>query len=207
MPQPPTAAEIDHAARLLTAGRLVAFPTETVYGLGANALDTDAVARIYSVKRRPPSSPLIVHVDSIEMAQSLVTAWPESAGLLARKFWPGPLTLVFHSAPQVLPEVTGGSGKIGIRIPRNLFCIRLSELAGCPLTSTSANISGEAVPETVQDIERSLGAGVDLFIDAGVLPRSLPSTVVDVAEGTPRLVREGVIPFEDLQRIVPTILR
>ena len=102
---PPLSGEIDRAARLLRAGRLVAFPTETVYGLGANALDAEAVARIYAVKRRPATSPLIVHVASIEMAQSLAAHWPENADRLARKFWPGPLTLVLgKAARQISPR-------------------------------------------------------------------------------------------------------
>ena len=103
--------------------------------------------------------------------------------------------------------MTRRSGKIGVRVPSNRLCLRLSELAGCPVTSTSANISGEAVTGSVQEIERVLGPGVDLYIDGGVLPRSLPSTLVDVSGPVPRLVREGVIPYEELKRVVSNILR
>src|SRR6267378_2820826 len=114
---PVDAAEIESAARLLRAGHLVAFPTETVYGLGANALDPEAVARIYAVKGRPPTSPLIVHVSSIDMAQSLVTRWPIIADQLAHRFWPGPLTIVLEKQPTIPPIVTAGLPTVGLRMP------------------------------------------------------------------------------------------
>src|SRR5881394_1559531 len=129
----PKPAEIEAAARLLRAGRLVAFPTETVYGLGANALDPEAVARIYAVKRRPPSSPLIVHVASIEMAKSLVTKWPDTAEQLATRFWPGPLTLVLEKQPTIPSIVTAGLPTVGLRMPAHPIALALIKAAGVPL--------------------------------------------------------------------------
>ena len=132
VPSNPSAAEIDTAARLLREGRLVAFPTETVYGLGANALDADAVARIYAAKRRPPTSPLIVHIASIEMARSLVgktaagaEAWPESADRLTQKFWPGPLTLVLTKSNAIPLSVTAGLSTVGLRMPSHPVALAL----------------------------------------------------------------------------------
>jgi L-threonylcarbamoyladenylate synthase len=122
-------------------------------------------------------------------------------------FWPGPLTLLFRCAAHLPRAVTGESGRIGVRVPSNRLCLRLGEICGCPLISTSANVSGDPVSGGVGEIERALGPGVDLFIDGGVLPPALPSTIVDVSEPVPRLVREGMIRFEDLVRVEPSLLR
>src|SRR5947209_8454122 len=151
---PPTAdsGEIDHAARLLRAGRLVAFPTETVYGLGANALDAEAVARIYAVKRRPATSPLIVHVASIEMAQSLVANWPEIADRLARRFWPGPLTLVLPKQPIIPSIVTAGLSTVGLRMPSDPMALALIKAAGVPLAAPSANRFTPLSPTTADHV-------------------------------------------------------
>jgi L-threonylcarbamoyladenylate synthase len=195
------------AAEVVQAGGVVVYPTDTLYGIGANAWNADAVRRVQAVKKRPDDKPVLLIVHSPAAALGLTDEVTDAAKALMEAFWPGPLTLLFRSAGHVPPEVTRGSGKVGVRVPRNRLCLRLSELGGCPLISTSANVSGGAVPGTVQEIERVLGSGVDLFLDGGVLPPGLPSTVVDVSEPLPRLVREGVIPFGELKRIVPTIFR
>ncbi len=195
------------AAEVIQAGGVVVYPTDTLYGLGANAWNAEAVKRVQAIKKRPDTKPVLVIVHSPEAAFALADGVTEAGRSFMASFWPGPLTLLFRCGVHVPEALTRGSGKIGIRVPSNRLCLRLSELGGCPLTSTSANISGEPVPGSVQEIERALGPGVDLFIDGGVLPRAIPSTVVDVSEPVPRLVREGVISFEDLKRIVPTILR
>ena len=127
------ASDISRAAALIRAGELVAFPTETVYGLGANALDREAVTRIYVAKGRPAESPLIVHVDSIEMARSLVREWPIKADLLARRFWPGPLTLVLPKQPHIPDLVTAGLDTVGIRMPANNIALALIREAGVPI--------------------------------------------------------------------------
>ena len=203
---PPTVAlgEIDRAAQLLRDGRLVAFPTETVYGLGANALDAEAVARIYAVKRRPPTSPLIVHVASIEMAQSLVANWPESADRLARRFWPGPLTLVLTkaragraalgrpgeqssatstSSSSTIPDiVTAGLPTVGLRMPAHPIALALIRAAGIPLAAPSANRFTELSPTTAEHVHRSLGSDVDFILDGGPCQIGIESTVLSLAD-------------------------
>jgi L-threonylcarbamoyladenylate synthase len=195
------------AAEVIQAGGVVVYPTDTLYGLGANAWNPEAVHRVQAVKRRPEAKPLLVIVHSSRAALDLTEEVTGAGRSLMASFWPGPLTLLFRCGAHVPGAVTQGSGKIGIRVPANKLCLRLTELAGCPVTSTSANISGEAVPGKVLEIERALGPGVDLFIDGGVLPGALPSTLVDVSGPVPRLLREGVIPYEELKRVVSNILR
>ncbi len=197
--------EINQAARLLRAGRLVAFPTETVYGLGANALSAEAVARIYEVKRRPATSPLIVHVDSIEMAQSLVTAWPETAGRLAKKFWPGPLTLVLPSSSAIPPIVTAGLPTVGLRMPAHPVALALIRAARLPLAAPSANRFTELSPTTADHVRRSLASDVDCILDGGPCTVGIESTVLSLAEATSVLLRPGGISRHDLESIIGPI--
>jgi L-threonylcarbamoyladenylate synthase len=195
------------AAEVIQAGGVVVYPTDTLYGLGVNAWDSEAARRVQAIKRRPEAKPVLVIVHSSGAALAMTDEVTEAGRSLAASFWPGPLTLLFRCGTHAPPAVTQGSGKIGVRVPGNRLCLRLSELAGCPVISTSANISGEPVPGSVEEIERALGPGVDLFIDGGVLPPALPSTIVDVSGPVPLLVREGVISYEDLKRVVSHILR
>jgi L-threonylcarbamoyladenylate synthase len=209
--------EIDQAAHLLRAGRLVAFPTETVYGLGANALDADAVARIYAVKRRPATSPLIVHVASIEMAQSLVANWTEIADRLARKVWPGPLTLVLEKKlgkhPQdsveesfTIPDiVTANLSTVGVRMPAHPIAQALIQAAGVPVAAPSANRFTELSPTTAEHVRRSLGAEVDLILDGGPCHVGIESTVLSLVESTPTLLRPGGISRTTLEEIAGPI--
>jgi L-threonylcarbamoyladenylate synthase len=194
--------EIDRAAGLLRTGRLVAFPTETVYGLGANALDSGAMARIYAVKRRPATSPLIVHVASIEMAQSLVADWPELAGRLAKKFWPGPLTLVLRKlAGKITDNVTAGLATVGLRMPAHPVALALIEAAGVPLAAPSANRFTELSPTTADHVRRSLGGDVDYILDGGPCSVGIESTVLSLAE-QPILLRPGGISRAELEAVV-----
>ena len=206
MSQPADPGEIEHAARLLRAGRLVAFPTETVYGLGANALDAEAVARIYTVKRRPATSPLIVHVASIEMAESLVARWPEIAARLAQKFWPGPLTLVLEKQLEkqpVIPDiVTANLPTVGLRMPAHPIALALIRTAGVPLAAPSANRFTELSPTTAEHVRRSLGSDVDLILDGGPCQVGIESTVLSLAESKPILLRPGGISRTELEAIV-----
>jgi L-threonylcarbamoyladenylate synthase len=195
------------AAEVIQAGGVVVYPTDTLYGLGVNAWNIEAVHRVQAIKRRPETKPVLVIVHTLRAALDLTDGVTEAGRSLMESFWPGPLTLLFRCGAHVPEAVTRGSGKIGVRVPSDRLCLRLGELAGCPLTSTSANISGEAVPGNVQEIERALGPGVDLFIDGGVLPRALASSIVDVSGPVPRLVREGVVSYEELKRVVSNILR
>ncbi len=198
--------EIDHAARLLRAGRLVAFPTETVYGLGANALDAEAVARIYAVKRRPGTSPIIVHVASIEMAQSLVADWPEAADRLAQKFWPGPLTLVLEKQldkqPAIPAIVTANLSTVGLRMPAHPIALALIRAAGVPLAAPSANRFTQLSPTTADHVRRSLGSDLDYILDGGPCQVGIESTVLSLAEPRPILLRPGGISRTELEAIV-----
>ena len=185
--------EIERAAALLRAGRLVVFPTETVYGLGANALDPVAVARVYEVKDRPATSPLIVHVASIEMAQSLVTSWPEIADRLARKFWPGPLTLVLEKRSVIPAIVTAGLSTVGLRMPAHPIAQALIRAAGLPLAAPSANRFKQLSPTTADHVRESLGDDVDLILDGGPCQVGIESTVLSLTEPQPVLLRPGGI--------------
>jgi L-threonylcarbamoyladenylate synthase len=205
MPPVPNAAEIEAAARLLRTGRLVAFPTETVYGLGANALDPEAVARIYAVKGRPPTSPLIVHVSSIDMAQSLVTRWPAIAHQLAQRFWPGPLTLVLEKQPTIPSIVTAGLPTVGLRMPSHPVALALIRAAGVPLAAPSANRFTQLSPTTADHVRRSLGSDVDLILDGGPCEVGIESTVLSLSGSQPLLLRPGGVARAEIEAIIGPI--
>ena len=194
--------DLRRAAELLRAGRLVAFPTETVYGLGANALDAEAVGRIFAAKGRPATSPLIVHVDSVEMASSLVTEWPASANALAAQFWPGPLTLVLPKTALVPDRVTAGLGTVGLRIPAHPVALALIREAGIPVAAPSANRFTELSPTTATHVREALGDRVDLVLDGGPCTVGIESTVLSLAGGVPRLLRPGMITQAQLESII-----
>jgi L-threonylcarbamoyladenylate synthase len=198
----PNAAEIEAAARLLRAGRLVAFPTETVYGLGANALNPEAVARIYAVKGRPPTSPLIVHVASIEMARSLVISWPDATDQLARRFWPGPLTLVLEKQPTIPSIVTAGLSTVGLRVPSHPVALALIKAAEVPLAAPSANRFTQLSPTTADHVRRSLGSDVDLILDGGRCEVGIESTVLSLAGPQPVLLRPGGISRAQIEAVI-----
>jgi L-threonylcarbamoyladenylate synthase len=211
---PISPAEIDHAGRLLRAGRLVAFPTETVYGLGANALDAEAVARIYAVKGRPATSPLIVHVASIEMAKSLVEAWPDIADHLARKFWPGPLTLVLPTShvgtaafsSRTIPLiVTAGLPTVGLRMPAHPIALALIQSSGVPVAAPSANRFTQLSPTTADHVRRSLGFDVDYILDGGPCRVGIESTVLSLAGPQPILLRPGAISHLQIEAVIGPI--
>jgi L-threonylcarbamoyladenylate synthase len=197
---------IRQAAEVLRAGGLVAFPTETVYGLGGNALDERAVARIYAAKGRPSHNPLILHVtDALEVA-AIATEWPDAARILAARFWPGPLTLVLPRAGVVPAAVAGGGSTIAVRCPAHPVARALIREAGVPIAAPSANASGGLSPTTAMHVAKSLGANVDLILDGGQCPGGLESTVVDVTARVPRLLRPGPIPQNELERLVGPVL-
>ncbi len=189
---------VAHAAALIRAGKLVAFPTETVYGLGANALDAEAVARIFAAKRRPRSSPLIVHVDSLEMARSLAAAWPESAEILARRYWPGPLTLVLPKQPSIPDIVTAGLPTVGLRMPAHPLALELIRAAGVPIAAPSANRFTELSPTVAAHVPESLA---DYVLDGGPAHVGIESTVLSLA-GDPVLLRPGVIPLPEIEALI-----
>ena len=173
-------------------GGVVAFPTETVYGLGANALDAATVQRIYTLKGRPATSPLIVHVDSIEMARTLVTEWPPLAEDLARAHWPGPLTMVLPKQPHVPDIVTAGLGTVGIRIPNHPIALALIKEAGIPLAAPSANKFTGISPTTAAHVREAFGDAVPV-IDGGPCEVGIESTVVAIEGDQVVLLRPGMV--------------
>jgi L-threonylcarbamoyladenylate synthase len=190
--------DLDQAAKLIRAGRLVAFPTETVYGLGANALDTEAVARIYEAKGRPWASPLIVHVADEAMARTMTAEWPDAAHRLAERFWPGPLTIIVHKATIVPDLVTAGLASVGVRVPSHPVALALIRHAGVPIAAPSANRFGEISPTTAEHVRASLGDRVDLILDAGPSEVGIESTVVSLRRTPPAILRPGMITAEQL---------
>lgn len=192
LPAPgPDAPAIAEAAALLRAGGLVAFPTETVYGLGADGLDPEAVARIYAAKGRPATNPLILHVASVAEARALASAWPEEAQALAERFWPGPLTLVLPAAPEVPAIVRAGGPTVALRCPAHPVALALVRAAGRPLAAPSANRSQHLSPTRAEHVRSSLGDGVDLILDGGPTEAGLESTILDLGSHPPRILRPG----------------
>lgn len=206
-PAAPHEQAIAAAAELIRAGRLVAFPTETVYGLGANALDPAAIDRIYEAKGRPAGNPLIVHVADAEMARALVLEWPPVAGRLATAFWPGPLTLVLRKRPVVPDRVTAGLPTVAVRVPAHPVALALIRAAGVPIAAPSANRSTEVSPTTARHVVKSLGEAVDLVLDAGPTRVGVESTVVDVTREPPLLLRPGGVSAEAIAAVAGRVER
>jgi L-threonylcarbamoyladenylate synthase len=194
--------DIDKAAALLRAGLLVAFPTETVYGLGANALDEAAVRRIFEAKGRPYSSPLIVHVSSIEMARGLASEWPGNAELLAKRFWPGPLTIIVPKNSRVPDLVTAGLPSVGLRIPAHPMARALIEAAQIPIAAPSANRFTELSPTTAEHVREGLADLADLILDGGPCTVGIESTVISLAGPAPRILRPGMITQTQIEQLI-----
>jgi L-threonylcarbamoyladenylate synthase len=186
-------AAVQRATELLRAGQLVALPTETVYGLAANALDSKAVSRIFEIKGRPSRNPIIVHVASFDMAQRCVSAWPPIAEKLARSFWPGPLTLVLPRSKEIPHIVTAGGPTVGIRWPSHPFIQAVIRECGFPLAAPSANLSNQLSPTNASHVQKSLGDKIPLIVDGGQSQVGIESTVLDLTASPPRLLRPGMI--------------
>ncbi|MBS4022282.1 MAG: threonylcarbamoyl-AMP synthase [Dethiobacter sp.] len=191
-----------HAARILKEGGLVAFPTETVYGLGADALNGEAVARIFAVKGRPTDNPLIVHIDAVSHLKSLAVNIPSEAYALARRFWPGPLTLVLESARVVPPETTGGLDTVALRIPQHPVALELIRAAAVPVAGPSANLSGRPSPTTAQHVLDDLSGSIDAVLDGGPCEVGVESTVLDIRGGEPLLLRPGGVTREEISALL-----
>ncbi len=190
---------------MIRAGELVAFPTETVYGLGANALDPAAIEKIYAAKGRPPESPLIVHVDSIEMARSLVREWPEKAEKLARKFWPGPLTLVLPKRAHVPDRLTAGLDTVGIRVPNHRIALALIQEARLPIAAPSANPFRGLSPTTAEHVRQSMGGRVAMVLDGGRTTVGIESTVLSLAGPDAVLLRPGMVTKAEIEELIGPI--
>jgi len=194
-------AAIREAAEALVRGRLVAFPTETVYGLGARADRAEAVLRIFAAKGRPSGNPLIVHVADREAARALASEWPDAAEALGRAFWPGPLTLVVRREPRsIVDEACAGGATVGVRVPAHPVALELLRIAGVPVAAPSANRSTTISPTTAEHVLKTLEGRVDVVLDAGPTGFGIESTIVDVTRVPMRLLRHGAIPLADIAR-------
>jgi L-threonylcarbamoyladenylate synthase len=198
------AAELWREARkILDRNGVIALPTETYYGLAVNPFQETALSRLFDLKGRSPEKPVLVLVDGPEMLPQVVQDIPALAVRLMARFWPGPLTIIFPSRPRLPRRLTGGTGTIGVRQPRQAVTCRLIAALGIPVTGTSANRAGDPPLVHAEAVARQFGAGVDLIVDAGPCPGGLPSTIVDLTSRPPRLVRSGAIPPEALAEIIP----
>ena len=191
---------IERAGEIIREGGLVAFPTETVYGLAGDAFNQQAVARVFEVKGRPANNPLPVQIASKDDLPRLVSEIPPVAKSLMEKFWPGPLTLVLQASPEMPELVTAGTGKVGIRMPDHPVALALIRAAGTPIVAPSANISGEPPPTTAQEVLEYLDGKIELILDAGPTRLKVSSTVVDITQTPPRILREGSISEAELQK-------
>jgi L-threonylcarbamoyladenylate synthase len=199
----PTPEVLDEATALLLEGQLVAFPTETVYGLGADGFNPGAVQLLYRVKGRPANNPLIFHVASIEAAREWVADWPEEAEALARAFWPGPLTLVLPVRADLDSPALAGGRTIALRVPDHPVARALLQQVGRPIVAPSANKSGGLSPVEAEHVASYFEGEIPLILDGGVCSVGVESTVVDVTTSPARLLRPGFFTLEDLQRHVP----
>ena len=200
-----SADQIKHAAELLRSGKLVAFPTETVYGLGANALDAKAVARVFEAKGRPSTSPIIVHVSDRAMIERVASSWPETARILADRFWPGPLTLVVPKMSEVPDIVTAGLPTVGVRMPAHPVALALIEAAQVPIAAPSANRFTGISPTTAEHVRRSLGDRADYILDGGPCPVGIESTVLSLVNEIPVLLRPGGISRQQIEDLIGLI--
>ncbi len=192
---------IRQAVDILKRGGIVAFPTDTVYGLGASALDEEAVARVYEAKGRPRHLALPLLLADISQIAAVARPVPEIAWRLAERFLPGGLTLVLHKASSVSTVVSGGGEKIAVRVPNHPVPIALIEGLGVPITGTSANLTGSPSPATAEEVRQQMGDRVDLVIDGGRCPGGMDSTVLDLTGETPRILREGAISRGEIERV------
>lgn len=202
----PTPENIEYAASLLESGEIVGIPTETVYGLAANAFDEYAVEKIFIAKGRPQDNPLIVHIDSMEMLEPLVKFVPETAKILADRFWPGPLTMIFEKSDKIPMAVTAGLSTVAIRYPSHKVANAIIKKAGIPLAAPSANVSGSPSPTSAIHVFNDLQGKIPAVIDGGACEYGLESTVILIkGEGDVVLLRPGAITYEMLKETIPHV--
>lgn len=194
--------ETEQAVRVLRGGGVVAFPTDTLYGLGADVFNTVAVEAIFDIKERPSGLALPVLIDDWNQLERVVENIPDAARALAERFWPGPLTLVVKKAAQVSDRVTAGAPTVAVRIPDHPVPRAISRLLGGPITGTSANISGQPDPQDLYELRGQIGYKVDYVVASGPPPMGTASTIVDITGETPALIREGAISFDDIIQLL-----
>ncbi|MCX8118393.1 MAG: L-threonylcarbamoyladenylate synthase [Desulfobacterota bacterium] len=193
---------IDQAARIIRQGGIVAFPTETVYGLGADAFNPLAVARIFEVKQRPLFDPLIVHIARLNELDRLAMELPSPARRLIDRFWPGPLTLVLKKREEVPEIVTGGLPTVAIRMPKHPLALELIQAADCPIAAPSANPFGYVSPTTAEHVREQLEDRVDLILEGGPCEVGVESTIISLVDERPRLLRPGGVPLEEIESVI-----
>jgi len=203
---PANEANIARAAAILRDGGTVAFPTETVYGLGANALNAEAVAKIFTAKQRPAWDPLIVHIANERMLYEIVEKITRSEKSLMERFWPGPLTLLLPRSERVHDIVTAGRSRVGVRMPAHAIAHALIQAAGVPIAAPSANSFGRISPTTAQHVVEDLDGRIDAVLDGGPTSLGLESTVLDASATPPTLYRHGMVSFEDIRSLIPTLV-
>lgn len=204
-PERPDKEIIGQAGLILRKGGLVAFPTETVYGLGASALDSRAVAGIFQAKGRPQDNPLIVHVADYAAVEKLASTVPPGARKLMKAYWPGPLTLVLPGGRNVCPEVAAGLDTVAVRMPAHPVALDLIKAAGVPVAAPSANLSGRPSPTTARHVRSDLDGKIDAILDGGAAGMGVESTVVDMTGDTPVVLRPGGVTPQDLERVVGAV--
>ncbi len=200
-------AAVRKATALLRKGEVVALPTETVYGLAANALDAKAVRRIFQIKGRPAHNPIIVHVANVGMAKGCVAVWPSVAARLARAFWPGPLTLVLPRAKEIPDIVTAGGPTVGVRCPSHPLIQAVIRRCGFPLAAPSANLASRVSPTSAEHVQKYLSKKIPLIIDGGSCRVGIESTVLDLSTPTPRVLRPGMIGEQALLAVTGKLRR
>lgn len=197
--------ELEQAAHILRTGGLVAFPTETVYGLGGDGLQPEAARRIYEAKGRPSDNPLILHISKEEELAAIVSGIPQKANALMDAFWPGPMTLIFHKSKQVPYETTGGLETVAVRMPEHEAARQLIAWAGVPVAAPSANVSGRPSPTTAEHVKEDLWGRIDMIVDGGPVGIGVESTIVDLTEEVPVILRPGHITKKMIEEVVGAV--
>jgi L-threonylcarbamoyladenylate synthase len=205
-PRAPQKRLILTAAEALRRGGLVAFPTETVYGLGADAFNTDAVRQIFVAKGRPLDNPIIVHIASVADLKALTSHVPERASLLIDRFWPGPLTLILQKSLDVPDDVTGGLDTVAVRMPQNKIALALIKALGHPIAAPSANLSGRPSGTTAGHVLQDFAGKIDMILDGGPVAVGVESTVLDLSRKTPAILRPGAVTQEDLEPLLGRVV-
>ncbi|HUL44793.1 MAG TPA: L-threonylcarbamoyladenylate synthase [Bacteroidota bacterium] len=190
------------AAAVVRKGGILLYPTDTIYGLGCDAYNAQAVDRLFAIKRRPEKNRALILASGSKMLEELVTEIPESARRLMERFWPGPLTIIFRSKTDLHPSITGDDRKVGVRIPDNRFCLKLVKACGVPVVSTSANVSGRNYAGDPVILRKIFLKEIDFMVDAGDLRGALPSTVVDATEEPPLILRTGRVPDAAIEKVL-----
>ena len=198
--------ELEEAAKIIRDGGLVAFPTETVYGLGGNGMLPEAAKKIYAAKGRPSDNPLILHIAAFEQLEGIVSQVPETARKLADAFWPGPLTMIFHKLPGVPYETTGGLDTVAVRMPEHPGALAFLERAGVPVAAPSANRSGRPSPTQMIHVREDLDGKIDMIIDGGAVGIGLESTIVDMTENVPVILRPGAVTKQMIAEVTGEVI-